>query len=90
MQLLFANSTSEPGKTSNPGPLAGGPLMVPFRPKKSKRFWQTLAEQCVNSLIVGGIAGLAALSASPEASGKTAAIAFGITFLTELRKYRKL
>ena len=89
MQYLFANSIvsmPRPVKTSNPGPADGGPVM----PKKSKRFWQTLAEQCVNSLIVGGIAGLAALSASPEASGKTAAIAFGITFLTELRKYRKL
>jgi hypothetical protein len=45
-------------------------------------------EQLINSVIVGGIAGLSA-----KATGGTwqsAAIGFGLTFLLELRKYRQL
>lgn len=58
---------------------------------KRKRSWlSVLAEQVVNAVIVGGIAGLAALVADVSQSWKAALIAFGMAFLAEMRKYRNL
>lgn len=64
------------------------PSLPPSEPKP--KWWETLIEQVVNSIIIGGIAGLSALIADPSVSWKVGLIAFGITALTELRKYRKL
>jgi len=69
-----------PEPVDNPGP----------KNLKVDKFWRTLTEQLINSAIVGGIAGISALAASPEASFKVGLIAFGITALTEIRKYRKI
>lgn len=59
-----------------------------------EKFFHALAilgEQVLNSAIVGGIAGLSTLaSGSWSDTWRTALIAAGITFLVELRKYRKL
>ena len=59
-----------------------------------EKFFHALAilgEQFLNSAIVGGIAGLASLSGGNwSQTWRTALLAFGMTFLVELRKYRKL
>ena len=90
MQLFFLNSADK--DVAEKEPLGFQlPNPGPVNPNPSKRKWYNiLAEQVINSAIVGGIAGLSALSASPEASWKTAIIASGLTFLIELRKYRTL
>lgn len=75
--------SSAPADPPNPGP-------DPDPPVSKGVWWQIFIEQVLNSLIVGGIAGLSALSAGSEAGGKAALIAFSITALIELRKYRKL
>jgi len=49
-----------------------------------RKWWDVLIEQCINAAIVGGIAGLSATD--PDVAWK----AFAITFLIEMRKYRKL
>ena len=60
-------------------------------PKAKYRSWlSTLAEQCINALIVGGCAALSAQAADVSSSWKVGAYAFGLTALFELRKYRKL
>ncbi len=62
---------------------------TPNDPEPLPKFLLVLLEQSINSAIVGGIAGLSALIAGDiQASWKAALIAFGITFLVELRKYR--
>ena len=58
--------------------------------RKRRGYGSILAEQVINALIVGGIAGLSSLGANVETSWKAGAIAFGLTFLIEMRKYRKL
>ena len=55
----------------------------------NERKWYTLLpEQFLNSGIVAGITALSMLAATLEISGKAVAIAFGLTFLVELCKYR--
>ncbi len=61
----------------NPGPAS---------PQKWKVFLSVLGEQMINAGIVGGIAALSAWDKDPWIGLK----AFGLTFLFELRKYRKL
>lgn len=56
-----------------------------LRTKKRTR-WDVLVEQMINAVIVGGIAALSISFNQWEAPLK----AFGITFLVEMRKYRKL
>ena len=48
-----------------------------------------LPEQLLNSAIVAGITALSMLAGASEVSGRTVGISFGLTFLVELRKYRK-
>ena len=50
--------------------------------------WKLLPEQVLNSSIVAGIAALSMLAGTQEISGRAVIIAFGVTFLVELRKYR--
>ena len=89
MKLLFADFVSPEEHTKKElgefDPREFDPIT-----RHHRKWWDVLIEQVINSAIVGGIAGLSALSASPEAGWKTAVIAFGLTFLIELRKYRKL
>lgn len=84
MTLLFCNF-SEESPDDQPG---NSPPPVIRQPRK-RRWVVILGEQLLNSAIVGGIAGLATLAAG-QANLEVAAIAFGITALSELRKYRKL
>ena len=49
-----------------------------------------IAEQAFNSAIVAGIFALSMLAAQTTVSLKVVAIGFGMTFLIELRKYRKI
>ncbi len=51
---------------------------------RERRWWDVLIEQLINSAIVAGIAGLTAADLG------VAWKAFGLTFLIEMRKYRKL
>ena len=53
-----------------------------------KRLALLALEQVVNSAIVAGIAALSMLAGTQSVNGKTVGIAFGLTFLIELRKYR--
>ena len=87
MKLLFADFVSPEEHTRKE---LGEPDPMTRCSRHHRKWWDVLIEQVINSAIVGGIAGLSALSASPEAGWKTAVIAFGLTMLIELRKYRKL
>ena len=87
MKLLFADFVSPEEHTRKE---LGDPAPRTSHSSYHRKWWDILIEQVINSAIVGGIAGLSALSASPEAGWKTATIAFGLTFLIELRKWRKL
>lgn len=53
------------------------------------KWYKLLPEQILNSGIVAGIAALSTLAATQEISGVAVAIAFGLTFLIELRKLRQ-
>ena len=53
-----------------------------------KRALTTLLEQLLNSAIVAGITALSMMAATQGVSGKAVGVAFGLTFLLELRKYR--
>ena len=88
IKVLFADQGPDPKPHmfKVPRRIAGG--APPARGNKRK-WWDVLLEQLLNSAIVGGIAGLSTL-ASGEASWKVALIAFGLTALIELRKYREL
>lgn len=89
MKALFADLTSPDSKPVltrlRRVPVAGGAPAGRGKPA----WWEVFLEQLLNSVIVGGIAGLSTL-ASGEASWKVALIAFGLTALIELRKYRGL
>jgi len=74
----------------NPEPSNPGPPNPGIYPEKKRGRWDLLLEQIINSVIVGGVAFFSALAADQETSWKTGAIAFGLTFFFELRKYRKL
>ena len=89
IDLLFTNKKS---KTIKREKSHSEPLTHSSKPPRPKGIvWGILLEQVINATIVGGIAGIAALSAAgPDAGYKTALIAFGLTMLTELRKYRNL
>lgn len=53
------------------------------------RRWLTLLfEQCLNSGIVAGITALSMMAGTQKVNGPAVAIAFGLTFLVELRKWR--
>ena len=57
---------------------------------KSSRI-SILCDQIIDSLIVGGIAGVSAyVSAGAEVSLKSAALAFLLTFLIKMKEYRKI
>ena len=84
MDIFFANAHPEREKPVRLDRTA-------VNPRPPKRSWgSVLAEQVVNSVIVGGIAGLSALIADPSVSWKAGLIAFGMTFLVELRKLRNI
>lgn len=56
--------------------------------EKRSRF-DVLCEQLLDSIIVGGIAGISAyVGAGVDASFKTFGIAFALTFLIKLKEYR--
>ena len=75
----------EDGKSCPPS----DPPTQPTQPLKV--YLEVFIEQCINAAIVGGIAGLSALAAGDEKTGlKVGGVAFGLAFLFELRKYRKL
>ena len=59
------------------------------RDNKKEPWWKVLSGQILNSSIVAGIAALSMLAGTQEISGRAVSIAFGLTFLIELRKYRK-
>ena len=50
-------------------------------------WWKSLPEQILNSTIVAGIAALSMLAGTQSISVRAVAIAFGLTFLVELRKF---
>lgn len=97
MQILFMDNTklrtarnqNIPKPSSNPGHSChehnkGNKPNKPIA-------WNVFLEQSINSIIVGGIAGISALAAADPGTGwRVALIAFGLTALTELRKYRNL
>ncbi|OGO03992.1 MAG: hypothetical protein A2Y91_03435 [Chloroflexi bacterium RBG_13_54_8] len=59
----------------------------PPEPKpKARAWWDIFVEQVINAAIVGGIVACSTAFDDWEIPAK----AFGITFLVELRKYRKL
>jgi len=77
MKILFADYTDPETHTKKE--------LDPKAPVAVKRkWWDILIEQCINAAIVAGIAGLTA--ADPHVAWK----AFALTFLIEMRKYRKL
>ena len=91
MNLLYSDiSKGLNGKINNGLKKKAAPQTILPLPEPKTKWWETLIEQVVNSIIIGGIAGLSALIADPSVSWKVGLIAFGITALTELRKYRKL
>lgn len=77
------------------GPTATAPASL-GRPASPVHQWQEivdfrkwcrlLPEQILNSAIVAAITALSMLSGAMEVSGKAVGIAFGLTFLVELRK----
>lgn len=91
MELFFANfvhpedaAQKEIGRLSKKCIMEGE---VCTQPKSKRRaWWDVLTEQMINAAIVGGIA---ACSVSFE-EWDIPIKAFGLTFLIELRKYRKL
>lgn len=57
--------------------------------KSSRR--SILCDQIIDSAIVGGITGLSAyIAAGEDASLKSAALAFLLTFLIKMKEYRKI
>jgi len=90
MKLLFVNnlgSTTEDNSPpcNNPGSPTPSQDPVPL-----KKFFTLLLEQCVNSTIVAGIASLSVWAGTDSIDWQSPVIAFGVTFLAELRKYRNL
>lgn len=50
-----------------------------------------LCDQIIDSIIVGGITGISAfIAAGEDASFKSAALAFLLTFLIKMKEYRKI
>ena len=94
MELLFSDFGSTPqehtAKELKRYKCEGGCPSPNPSPRKKGIIWGVFIEQLINASIVGGIAGLAAFSAGADVGLKTAIIAFGMTFLLELRKYRKI
>ena len=93
MEFLFANNLERTGlkpKVNPPVNLPSTPSPLLGQPKRIKRLLIVLLEQCINSTIVAGIASFSVWAANLEVGWKPPIIAFGITFFTELRKYRKL
>ncbi|MFH1484899.1 MAG: hypothetical protein ABIH46_02415 [Chloroflexota bacterium] len=88
IKLFFADLTSGPDCHNNmfTNPASRGEKAA--KPRKPQ-WWEVLLEQLLNSILVGGIAGLSTL-ASGQASWKVTLVAFGLTALIELRKYRHL
>lgn len=94
MRLFFANGlmATFTDRQITPSP-PKSPNNTPEPPKLSGGFSAgILCEQLINSFIIAGIAAISTLAATGEggATGKAAGIAFGLTFLIEMRKYRKI
>ena len=95
MRLLFSEYTGPLTqrdlaiKQCEPTPVE--PHCGKFAETKDRRSrWDTLIEQILNSAIVGGISLFSSLAADQSIGLRAGGIAFGLTFLFELRKYRKL
>lgn len=96
MELFFANNldlnprkSKLTGNLNRPDNLTRQPSMK--RKKTNKRnIAIVFIEQLINSSIVAGIASFSVWAAEQSVGWEPPVIAFGITFLTELRKYRKL
>lgn len=50
-------------------------------------WWKLLPEQILNSVTVAGIAAFSTMAGEQRISVRVTAIAFGVTFLAELRKW---
>ena len=89
INLFFANGL--PG-ISLPKKKKNSDLPNPDPPKPGRFSAGVFCEQLINSFIIAGIAAISTLAATGEeqATGKVAGIAFGLTFLIEMRKYRKI
>lgn len=87
MELLFANGAGKITQVDAdpPNVAADGLDPTPLR-----KFMLILFEQCVNSGIVAGIAAFSLCASGDGIPWKPIVVAFGITFLTELRKFRGL
>jgi len=64
-------------------------------PKKDKdekpTKWEIFLDQIIDSVIIGGIAGLSAyVAAGSDASIKTAVVTFLLTFFIKMKEYRKI
>ena len=91
MEIFYVNHLGET-KTSRAEANKGNDSTSPLRkskPPKHRSPTSVLAEQVINSAIVAGIAAIAIFS-SGSRDWEAVGIAFGIAFLAELRKYRKL
>ena len=95
MRLFFLNGLVLPTGIITEAPKAGSPKSevaseVPTPPVKS---WSgVFCEQLINSFLVAAFTGLSTWGAGTngDVSGKAAGIAFGLTFIVEMRKYRKV
>ena len=91
MELLFSNNIAKEKKvTIDSCTGTTGCNTPPKKPQKLNKFLLTLFEQCVNSSIVAAIAAFSIWAADIDVSWEPPVISFGITFFTELRKYRNL
>jgi hypothetical protein len=95
LRLFFLNGLVLPTGIISQAPEGGSlkvdsPAEVPPPPVKSSA--GVFCEQLINSAIIAGIAAISTLVATGEGetTGKAAGIAFGLTFLIELRKWRNL
>jgi hypothetical protein len=70
-------------------PMDGSAHLVCKPGAEMKAYLATFLEQILNSAIVAGITALSTISASFTVNAKAVGIAFGLTFLIEMRKYRK-
>ena len=95
MRLFFLNGLVLPTGIITESPKGCSPdggLPPEIRPPPVKFSGGLLCEQLINSAIIAGIAAVSTIAATGEGdvTGKAAGIAFGLTFLIELRKYRKI
>ena len=84
MDILFVNLTPTP--ESPPNDANSSRLRIPRLRLRGKDWGPILAEQLLNSILVGLIAGGSAWAAGAP-GWKAPVIAFGLTAAIELRKY---